>query len=70
VHVNIGRSDANLDIAARYQIPLIRGVPAVAVLSSRGALLFSQKSGEFEPMRDMQSRAVTDFLQRWKPKRS
>ena len=66
VHVNIGRLDANLDIAARYQIPMIRGVPAVAVLNSRGTLLFSQKSGEFEPMRQMQSGAVTAFLQRWK----
>ena len=42
VHVNIGRLDANLDIAERYQIPLKKGVPAIAVLSDRGALLYSQ----------------------------
>jgi thiol:disulfide interchange protein len=30
VHVNIGRMDANVDVAARYQIPLTKGVPAVA----------------------------------------
>src|ERR1700676_4304414 len=32
VHINIGRIDENLDIAERYQIPLRKGVPALAVL--------------------------------------
>jgi thioredoxin 1 len=67
VHINIDRLDANLDIASRYEIPLNRGVPALAVLSSRGKLLYSQKTGEFEAMRQMQSGAVADFLNRWKP---
>ena len=66
MHVNIGRVDANVDIADRYQIPLTKGVPAIAVLDARGHLLYSQKSGEFEAMRHMQSGAVTDFLVRWK----
>jgi thioredoxin 1 len=66
VHVNIGRRDANLDIAARYQVPLTKGVPAIAVLNAKGKLLYSQKSGEFEAMRHMQAEAVTDFLIRWK----
>ena len=66
VHVNIGHRDANLDIAARYQIPLAKGVPAIAVLDARGKLLYSQKTGEFEAMRFMQSGAVTDFLRNWK----
>jgi thioredoxin 1 len=66
VHVNIGRFDANVDIATRYQIPLNKGVPAIAVLSDHGKLLYSQKTGEFETMRHMQSGAVTDFLLRWK----
>ena len=66
VHVNIGRMNENLDIAERYQIPLRKGVPALAVLGERGELLYSQKTGEFEAMRGMQSSAVTDFLVRWK----
>jgi thioredoxin 1 len=66
VHINVGHRDANLDIAARYQIPLNKGVPAIAVLDDRGKLLYSQKTGEFEAMRHMQSGAVTDFLVRWK----
>ncbi len=66
VHVNIGRMNENLDITERYQIPLKRGVPALAVLGEHGELLYSQKAGEFEAMRGMQSSAVTEFLVRWK----
>jgi thioredoxin 1 len=66
VHVNIGRLDENVDIAERYQIPLRKGVPALAVLGEHGELLYSQKTGEFEAMRGMQSSAVTDFLVHWK----
>jgi len=66
VHVNIGRMDENLDIAERYRIPLRKGVPALAILGPHGKLLYSQKSGEFEAMRGLQSSAVTDFLMRWK----
>ena len=66
VHVNIGRMDENVDIAERYRIPLRKGVPALAVLGEGGELLYSQRTGEFEAMRGMQSSAVTDFLLRWK----
>jgi hypothetical protein len=67
VHVNIGRMDKNLDIAKRYGVPLNKGVPALAVLSASGKLLYSQKGGEFESMRQMQSSTVTGFLVQWKP---
>jgi len=67
VHVNIGHMDANTDIAAKYQIPLNRGVPALAVLSETGKLIYCQKSGEFEDMRHLESAALTSFLVEWKP---
>ncbi len=51
VHINIGHDDANLDLAKRYKIPLEKGVPALAILSENGTLLYSQKGGEFEAMR-------------------
>jgi thiol:disulfide interchange protein len=69
VHVNIGTMDANLDLAGRYRIPLEKGVPALAVLSEKGRLLYSQKDGEFEAMSRMESSAVTKFLLQWKPAR-
>jgi len=67
VHVNIGYMDQNLDIAARYKVPVQKGVPALAVLSDQGKLLYSQTNGQFEAMRRMESSAVTGFLAEWKP---
>ncbi len=71
VHVNIGDStmDQNGDIAQRYGVPLKKGVPALAVLSDRGKLLYSQKLGEFEAMRRMESSSVTSFLVQWRAPR-
>jgi thioredoxin 1 len=66
VHINIGRVDQNLGLAARYEVPLTKGVPALAILDMNGKLLYSQKTGEFEAMRHMESGAVTQFLLRWK----
>jgi thiol:disulfide interchange protein len=70
VHINIGHMDENVDIAKRYGVPLDKGVPALAVLSEHGKLLYSQKQGEFEAMRRMQSSSVTSFLVQWRPERS
>ena len=67
VHINIGHMDTNLDIAEKYNVPLSKGVPALAVLSESGELIYSQKGGEFEAMRSMESSAVTRFLAQWKP---
>lgn len=67
VHINVGRMDENLDLARKYGVPLDKGVPALAVLSENGKLLYSQKSGEFEAMRRMESSSVTSFLVQWKP---
>jgi len=39
VDVNVGRMDVNTDIAEKYQVPLSKGVPALAVLSDTGKLL-------------------------------
>jgi thiol:disulfide interchange protein len=69
VHINIGMGDANLDIAKRFDVPLDRGVPALAVLSEKGTLLYSQKTGQFAPMRRMEPSDVTKFLVQWKPVR-
>ncbi len=70
VHINVGHVDENLDIAKRYGVPLDKGVPALAVLSEHGKLLYSQKQGEFEAMRRMESSSVTSFLAQWRPESS
>ena len=66
VHVDIGRFDKNLDIPEKYNVPLKKGVPALAVLDADGKLLYSQQAAEFGDMRYMYSNSVTDFLNRWK----
>ncbi len=67
VHIDIGHMDRNTDIAEKYGVPLSKGVPALAVLSDRGKVLYSQRNGEFEAMRRMDEASVTEFLNKWKP---
>ena len=67
VHVDIGEMNRNLDVAKKYDVPLDRGVPAIAVLDSDGKLLFSQKRGEFEAARSMAPEDILTFLHHWQP---
>ena len=67
VHVDIGRGEKNADLAQKYDIPLNRGIPAIAVLDSAGKLLFSQKHGEFEAARSLANADILAFLNKWKP---
>lgn len=64
VRVNIGRMDANVELAHKYGVPL-HAVPALAVLRADGSVVTSQDK-EFSDMRYMQSSAVTTFLNKWK----
>ena len=66
VPVNIGRYDENLSLAARYGVPVEKGVPALAVLEPNGQVIYTQRHGEFQSMRHLSSSAVTDFLMQWK----
>lgn len=66
VHVWIGRMDKNIDVAAKYGVPIAKGVPALAVLDENGKVLYSQSTGEFSNMRRMDSASVSEFLNRWK----
>jgi thioredoxin 1 len=67
VHVDVGEGDKNQDLMAEYQVPMKRGIPAIAVLDSKGKLLFSQKGGEFEKARALAPEDVLQFLNKWKP---
>jgi thioredoxin 1 len=69
VHVDIGHMDKNTDVAAQYEVPIKRGVPALAVLDQHGRLLYSQKNKEGEAMVRTDPASVTEFLNQWKPKR-
>jgi ketosteroid isomerase-like protein len=70
VHVNIGDDyDKNLDLAAKYKVPLKRGVPALVVLAPDGSLLYTQQEGEFENSMRLSPGDVTTFLKKWAPPR-
>ena len=64
VNINIGRIDANFDIAKRCGVDL-HGVPALAVLDDHGKVIFAQHN-QFSDMRYMESTSVTEFLNQWK----
>jgi thiol:disulfide interchange protein len=66
VHVWVGHMDTHIDVAARYGVPISRGVPALAVLAANGKVLFAQATGQFAPMRHMEPTSVTEFLEKWK----
>jgi thiol:disulfide interchange protein len=66
VHVWIGHEDAHLDVAQKYGVPISKGVPALAVLTPNGKVVYAQQTGEFEDMRHMDPGSVTEFLEKWK----
>ncbi len=67
VHINVGELDQNLDLAARFGVPIQRGVPALVVLNSGGGLIYRQHNGEAEAMsRTNSPAAVNEFLKKWR----
>jgi thioredoxin 1 len=69
IHINVGNYDVNLDLAKKYEIPLEKGVPSLAILDPDGTLVVSQKKGEFESTVRIGPEDVVDFLKKWKPQR-
>jgi thioredoxin-related protein len=71
VHVDTGEGEGryakNVEVAEQYQIPLKKGIPAIAVLSERGRLLSSQKDGQFSSARRLDPQQIVEFLNQWKP---
>lgn len=70
VHVDVGEGDKNQELMKEYQVPMDRGIPAIAVLDSTGKVLFSQKNGEFEKARALGPEDLAKFLEQWKPQKS
>jgi thiol:disulfide interchange protein len=67
VHVDIGKGQKNQDLAAKYDVPLKRGIPGLAVIEADGKLVYSQKNGEFENARGLSAEDFRAFLEKWKP---
>jgi thioredoxin-related protein len=68
VHVDLGpEEEKNADLVREYDIPLNKGIPALAVAESDGKLIVSQKNGEFEDARALTPEVLLEFLNKWKP---
>jgi thioredoxin 1 len=68
VHVDLGPDEKkNADLVAQFEVPLDKGIPALAVVESDGKLVVSQKNGEFEDARSLTPEALLEFLNKWKP---
>jgi protein disulfide-isomerase len=67
VEVDTGRGDKNLDLAEHYHVPVNRGIPALAVLDSRGKLLYAMDQGQFADARRMSYESIRGFFAKWKP---
>lgn len=68
VDINVGEFNTNLDLAQKYHVPLEKGIPALAVLSSSGKLLYSQQDGQFQAARSLGPEDLIRFLNQWKPR--
>ena len=62
VKVDVGRFDRNVDIAEGYGVPLKKGIPAVAVLSAQGEVIYATRAGELADARGMGESGIYDFF--------
>jgi hypothetical protein len=68
VHVDLGPDEhKNADLVKQFDVPLNKGIPALAVAESDGKLVVSQKNGEFEDARGLTPELLLEFLNKWKP---
>jgi hypothetical protein len=68
VHIDLGDDEKkNPDLVQQFDIPLNKGIPALAVAESDGKLVVSQKNGEFEDARGLTPEVLLAFLNQWKP---
>lgn len=62
VKVDVGRFDKNLDVVERTGVTIKKGIPAAAVLSPQGKLLYATQGGELANARKMSETGVHDFF--------
>lgn len=65
VPVDVGRIDRNLQIARRYGVKRVEGVPALLVVDGRGRLVDAGHVAALADARSMAPQALADWLARW-----
>jgi hypothetical protein len=51
----------------QYHVPIKHGIPALAVLDSRGGLLYAMDQGQFADARNMSYESIRAFFVKWEP---
>ena len=64
VKVDVGHFDKNRDVAKSYGVPLEKGIPAVAIISTNNSVLYVTQEGELADARKMGDKGVYEFFKR------
>lgn len=67
VYVDVGRKDKNLELAAKYGLATIKGVPAVVAVAPDGRILNKGDEFALTTARSWSPQAVVDKLASWVP---
>jgi thioredoxin 1 len=62
VKVNVGHFDKNLEVAKTYGVPLQKGIPAVAIISTNNQVVYITKEGELANARRMGDKGIYNFF--------
>lgn len=62
VKVDVGKFNKNVDVAVAYDVPIRRGIPAVAVLSQEGKVIYATRGGELADARKMGDDGIYAFF--------
>jgi thiol:disulfide interchange protein len=66
LHINIGRGEVNRELQSKYGIDVDKGVPAIAVLDSRGRLISPPRNEKVSAARRLTYAQLADTLHQWK----
>jgi thioredoxin len=64
VKVDVGRFDRNVDVAAAYDVPLKKGIPAVAIVSPEGRVMYATRGGELADAGGMSEDGLYRFFRK------
>lgn len=64
VKVNVGRFDKNLEVVKSYGVPLEKGIPEVAILSTNNEVLYFTREGELADARKMGDDGIYQFFKK------
>ncbi len=62
VKVDVGKFDRNLDVAQGYEVPIRKGIPAVAIVAPDNRVIYATRAGEVGDARKMSEDSLYRFF--------